>query len=85
MRTQEVQANNAWMEGLVQWRDETTTCMDLKGVKEASQIELNEYEVANKIDDEPDFAWWVHYVINKLDRIIAKDKTKYWSTTHKYM
>ena len=42
---------------LVEWKDETTTWMDLKDVKEASPIELAEYAVANKIYDEPDFAW----------------------------
>ena len=46
---------------LVEWRDETTTWMDLKYVKEASPIELAEYAVANKIYYDPDFAWWVHY------------------------
>jgi hypothetical protein len=43
-----------------------------------------EYAVANRIDDEPAFAWWVHDVIKKRDRIIAKVKSKYWQRTHKY-
>ena len=51
--------------------------MDLKDVKEDSLIELDEYTVSNKTDDEPDFAWWVHYVFKKRDRIIANNKTKY--------
>ena len=58
--------------------------MDLKDVKEVSTIELAEYAVSKKIDDEPDFAWWVHYIFKKQDKIIAKDKTKYWRPTHKY-
>ena len=58
--------------------------MDLKDVKEASPIELAEYAVANKIYYEPDFAWWMHYVFKKLDRIISKSKTKYCRNTHKY-
>ena len=58
--------------------------MHLKDVKEASPIELAEYAVANKIDHEPAFAWWVPYVFKKRDRIIAKTKAKYWRTTHKY-
>ena len=41
---------------LVECRDETTTCMDLKDVKEAISIELAEYAVAKNIDDEPYFA-----------------------------
>ena len=58
--------------------------MDLKDAKEASMIELSEYAVAKNTDDEPDSVWWVHYIFNKLDRIIAKDKTKYWRKTHNY-
>ena len=58
--------------------------MDLKYVKEASLIALADYAVANKIDGEPDFAWWVHYVFKKRDRIIANNKTKYWRTTYTY-
>ena len=56
---------------LVQWRDETTTWMDLTDVKEDNPIGLAEYEVANKIDDDPYFAWSVNYVLKKQDRIIA--------------
>ena len=69
---------------LVEWKDSTTTWMDLKDVKEANPIELAKYAVANGIDDEPAFAWWVPYVLKKRKRIISKAKTKYWKTTHKY-
>ena len=58
--------------------------MDLKDFKEASLNELAEYTVSNKIDDEPYFAWLVHYVFKKRDRIIDKTNTKYWRTTYKY-
>ena len=49
----------------VQWQDETTTQMYLKDFKEASPIELAEYTVVNKLDDQPAFAWWVHYFFKK--------------------
>ena len=67
---------------LVKWNDKTTW-MDLKDVKEASPIELAEYAVANRIDDEPAFAWWIPYILKKQNGIISKVKTKYWKTTHK--
>ena len=41
---------------LVEWKDETTTWMNLKDVKEANPVELAEYAVASGIDDEPAFA-----------------------------
>ena len=68
----------------MEWQDETTTWVDLKDFKEASKIELAEYTVSNRIDNEPDFYWWVYYVFNKRDRIIAKFKTNYWRKIHKY-
>ena len=41
---------------LVKLNDGATTWMDLTDEKEASPIELAEYAVANRIDDEPAFA-----------------------------
>ena len=58
--------------------------MELKYGKDSNPIELYDYAVAKKIDDEPAFAWWVHYFFKKRDMIISKAKTKYWRTTHKY-
>ena len=45
---------------------------------------LADYAIANKIQDEPVFAWWVPYVIKKRKTIIQKIKSKYWQRTHKY-
>ena len=67
----------------MEWRDETTTWMDLKYFKDSSLIELAEYVVANKIDDKTAFALWVHYLFKKQNMIISKAKTKYWRTTSK--
>ena len=36
---------------LVEWKDDTTTWMDMKDVKEASPIELAEYAIANQISN----------------------------------
>jgi hypothetical protein len=43
-----------------------------------------EYAVANRIDDDAAFAWWVQDVFTKRDRIIAKVKSKYWQQMHKF-
>ena len=51
--------------------------MDLRDVKEASPIELAEYAVGNRIDNEPAFAWWMPYTLKKREGIISKMKTKY--------
>ena len=69
---------------LVQWRDGTETWEPLRNLKESVPVQVAEYAVANKIAEEPAFAWWVKHVLRKRDRIIAKVKSRYWESTHKY-
>ena len=52
-------------EGLAQW-------VPLKELKESNPVELAEYAVANKIDHEPAFAWWVPFALLKRNRVISK-------------
>lgn len=66
------------------WNDDSTSWLPLKDVKESNPVEVAEYAIANKLQDEPAFAWWVPHVLRKRDRIISKVKTKYWSKTHKF-
>ncbi len=53
-------------------------------MKESNLVETAKYAKANKIDDEPAFAWWVDKILRKRDRIIAKVKSRYWKTTDKF-
>jgi len=69
---------------LVQWKDQSTSWVPLKDLKESNPIEVAEYAVANKIAEEPAFAWWVKPVLRKRHRIIMKVKSKYWTKTHKF-
>jgi len=69
---------------LVEWKDQTTSWVPLKDLKESNPVEVAEYAVANKIVEEPAFAWWVPYVLRKRDRIIKKVSSKYWARTHKF-
>ena len=45
---------------------------------------MDEYVVSNQISGDPEFAWWLPYILKKKIRIISKLKTNYWRTTHKY-
>jgi len=56
----------------------------LKDLKESYPVKMAEYAVANKILEEPAFAWWARKVLRKRDRIIMKVKSCYWKWTHKY-
>jgi hypothetical protein len=56
----------------------------LKETKASNPIELAEHAVANKIAEEPVFAWWVKDTLWKLNQIIAKIKSRYWKITYKF-
>ena len=69
---------------LCQWRDGSSDWVDLKYVKDSNPIQLAEYAVANRIQEEPAFKWWVPETLRTRNRIIAKVKSRYWKTSHKY-
>jgi hypothetical protein len=69
---------------LVEWKDGASDWIPLKDLKDSNPVELAEYAVANGIDREPAFYWWVPHVLKKRNRIISKLKKRYWRTTHKF-
>ena len=68
----------------VQWKYGSTNWIELKDLKDSYPVDLSNYVVTNKIQDEPAFAWWVPYVLSKRKNIIAKLRSKYCEKTHKY-
>jgi hypothetical protein len=69
---------------LCRWKDGSSDWVDLKHVKDSNPIELAEYAVANHIQEEPAFKWWVSQTLRIRNRIIGKVKSRYWKTSHKY-
>ncbi|GFH49007.1 hypothetical protein CTEN210_05483 [Chaetoceros tenuissimus] len=63
---------------LVEWKDGTMSWVPLKDLKNSNPVELAQYAVMNA------FKWWVPYTLKKRDSIVAKVKSKYWRTTHKF-
>ena len=50
-------------------------------------MQTAEFAVAQGIDHEPAFNWWVKHVLKKRDRIIAsvrKQQTRYLKKSHKF-
>jgi hypothetical protein len=47
----------------VEWRNGETSWIPLKDIKETNPVEVAEYAIANKINNETAFAWWVPVVI----------------------
>ena len=72
------------MELLVEWQDGSVYWVPLKDLKQSNPVELAEYTVANDISDEPAFNWWVRDTVRHRYRIVAKVKSKYWRTSHKF-
>ena len=48
---------------LVSWKDGTSSWVPLADMKEAYPVQVAEYAVANKIVEEPAFAWWTRHVL----------------------
>ena len=69
---------------LLKWKDRSTTCLSLKYIKESYPVQVAEYCVRSRISAEPEFAWWVPYVLKKHNRITAKVKSKCCIRTHKF-
>ena len=58
----------------IQWKDGTTSWERLADIKESNPIEVAEYAVAQGIDHEPAFAWWVPHTLKKRNRMMAAVK-----------
>ena len=70
---------NKTMQGwylLVKWKDVSSRWITLKYFKASNTVELAKYAAGNRLDIEPDFKWWVRYVLIIRNRIIAKVKDK---------
>ena len=57
---------------LVKWKDGSTTWIALKDTKESYPVQLEEYDVQNRISLEPAFTWWAPYVLRKRNFILAR-------------
>jgi hypothetical protein len=59
-----------------QWRDGSTSWQDVALLRNSHPVEAAEYAVAQKIDTEPAFNWWVPHVIKKREAIIKAVKSR---------
>eukprot|EP00934_Nitzschia_sp_Nitz4_P001469 Nitzschia sp. Nitz4//scaffold498_size9664//494//4337//NITZ4_009088-RA/size9664-snap-gene-0.10-mRNA-1//-1//CDS//3329553087//1469//frame0 len=61
----------------VEWKDGSTSWLPLKELKETNPVDVAMYyAVANRIDDEPAFSWWVKHVLKKRQRLIKALKSR---------
>jgi hypothetical protein len=50
---------------LVEWKDGSSDWIALKDLKESNPVELAEYAIANQLQEEPAFKWWVANVMRR--------------------
>lgn len=71
----------------VQWKDGSTSWQSLADMKESHPLEVAEYAVAQSIEHEPGFNFWVNQMLKKRERIISlvkKRSARYLKKTHKF-
>ena len=60
------------------WKDGLSNWIPLKNMKESFPLEVADYTIVKKIEDELAFTWWVPNVTRKRRCFLNKVKTKYW-------
>ena len=60
---------------LVLWSDGSKTWIPLKYLKESNPVDVADFAVAENLQEEPAFAWWVPFTLRKRDAIISAVKT----------
>ena len=67
------------------WKDGSTSWEMLKDLKESYPLEVAKYAVANLLDKEPAFNWWVDFTLKRRARLIkAVSSTRYMRKWQKY-
>ena len=57
---------------LVKWANESVSWIPLKDLKKSHPIKTAEFAKGRSIADEPAFAWWVPYTLQKHDIILSR-------------
>ena len=68
----------------MEWKDVTTSWERLADLKESNPIEVAEFAVAQGLQDQPAFIWWVLYTLKRRNRIIAAVNKRSLKRTHKF-
>ena len=66
------------------WKDDTSTWIPLKDIKEVNPVEVAEYAVRANIANEPAFACWVNGTIKRCNKIIKKVRHRLAKKSHKF-
>ncbi len=68
----------------ISWQDGSTSWHSLAETKNFFPLMLAKYAMANGLEDEPAFAWWVLHTIKKEKHLLKAMKLRYSQRTHKF-
>ncbi|MGH7954509.1 MAG: reverse transcriptase domain-containing protein, partial [Gloeomargaritales cyanobacterium] len=68
----------------VEWKDGSASWLPLKQLKETNPVDVAEYAVANRIDDEPAFDWWVRIILKRKTRLIKASISRHRRVGYKF-
>jgi hypothetical protein len=68
----------------VEWKDGSTSWLPLKELKKSNAVEVAEYAIANRIEAEPAFDWWVRDTIKRKSRLIKMSQSHRKRTGYKF-
>ena len=71
-------------EVMVLWKYGSTDWIHLKYINDSNPVEVAEYAVANCIQDEPTFAWWVYKLLRRRNWIVSNVRSNYCRMTQKF-
>ena len=73
-RTTPVITTKGW-DILIRWKDQSTSWVPLSIAKESFPTQIAEYAIANELQNEPAFNWWIKHCLRKRDHIIKVTKS----------
>ena len=56
----------------IKWASGDTTFIALKDIKETNPVKISEYVLANQLEKEPAFTWWIRTALKRRDTMIRK-------------
>lgn len=68
----------------IAWADSSTAWHPLAEIKNSYPVALAEYAIANSLENEPAFSWWVKKTIKHQKYLINAIKARYAKCTHKF-
>jgi hypothetical protein len=66
------------------WQDGSTTWHALSDIKNFFPVQLAEYAIHNKLENEPVFWWWIKSTMHHKEHFLKAVKSRYSKRTHKF-